>query len=113
MEDRNKKKNKSSSFFNLVDLFSDPIYLHIKGRRTLTTSFGGILSIVLIMILLAQASVQFIQMFGRINPQITQITEIQDVPSMIRLNRLNVQNQSTLFNFAIGITIDGANNPLE
>lgn len=37
----------------MIDLFADPIYLHIKGRRTLTTSFGGILSIALILVLLA------------------------------------------------------------
>ena len=99
-------KAKTASWPNQFDLFAEPIYLHIKGRKELTTSLGGVLSIILILIIGYQAFIQTRDMIRGINANIVQLTEIEDIPAPIQFNHSNY------FIFAIGAMIDSDVMPL-
>lgn len=97
---------RAGTLTNLVhraDLFNGPIYLNIKGRQTMATTLGGLLSIVLVLLLLAQAIVLLVQMFDYQNPNIVQITEFQDPPGLVPLN----YNNDSAFSFGFSTTVNG------
>lgn len=84
-----KVKAAVSDAIKAVDIFSEPIYLNMKGKKKLSTSLGSILSVILITYLLFEGIQQCISMFKRENPQIYQINEMEDDPTVISLNNTN------------------------
>ena len=94
-------KNAISNLAQKADLFSSPIYLNVKGREKMASTLGGLLSIALILILLAQGIIQTITMFEHTQPAILQMNEFQDPPALIGLNDTNN------FVFAVSTTVDG------
>ena len=90
-----------TSLIQKADIFHGPIYLNVRGRDTIATTLGGLLSLVLVLIVLAQFSTQVQQMYYHSNPTILQMSEFYDNPSSIGLNETNN------FMFAVSTTVDG------
>ncbi len=96
-----------TSLFQKADIFTGPIYLNIRGRPTMATTLGGLLSLALVLILLTQATIQILQMVKHTDPNILQMTEFYDDPNAIYLNKSNN------FIFAVSTTIDGKFVPMQ
>ncbi len=64
-----------------IDIFSATPHLTLNKRRTLSSTFGGSLTICVAIVILYQTISQVVNMLQYQDPQIYQTTELEDVPS--------------------------------
>ena len=93
-----KKEKIVDKVVNTIDIFQERSHLFLKGKRTLPTTLGGLLTLGLISFIIISISSQVFEMFEYNNPKLYRITELEDTPSNISLN------QAQNFFFAVQIT---------
>ncbi len=84
-----------------LDIFSTNPHLTLNKKRTLTSSFGGVLTIIVAIIIFYQTISQVVKMLQYQNPQVYQTTELEDVPSSTTMGPENN------FFMAMLIEVDG------
>jgi len=78
-------------------MFNDPIRFRLNGKRAITTTLGGVLTIAIIIFIISQIGAEFVKMFNYDNPQIYEIAELEDNPEIVHFNHEN--------NFFIAIVV--------
>jgi len=97
---RSSKHTFLSEAYDVIDIFSAPIHLTLNKKRIITSFFGGILTIALVILIFYQTLIQFIPLVHHEDPSLYQIEDLEDPPSALPLRG------SDHFVIAIIITVD-------
>jgi len=87
-----------SRALNSVDMFERPVQLNLNGKRQLSSSLGGFLSLAVVIFLFVQFVIKLAGMYDYNDPKIIQVNEYSDDPESILLNNTNNFMMAVSFN---------------
>jgi len=82
-------KNVLYEINDALDIFSTNSYLTLNKKRTLTSTFGGVLTIIVVIIIFYQTISEVVSMLKYQDPQVYQITDLEDIPSSTSMGPSN------------------------
>ena len=97
---------------NGIDLYGKKVELNIDGKnKTITSSFGGIVTIIFILVTMGYSGGEFYKMIWRVDPEFV-VSDGQIDP--VEIENKTMMDFDDSFNMIVGITnktVDWFNNP--